>query len=423
MSPARVRSSSFPRVTHHGRPGPYRWLMTHRAWLVRWGDALLAAAVLAVLVIELSLHPGTPPAAYLAAALAAAPLSLRRRVPVIACLLAMAGMTAMSLLVHSFMNTSFGMLAVVVIALYSMGRHARGVEAGLAVAVVLAAIVAFLYGDQPPPYDPADIAFAVLFIGGPWAAGLAVRLRADRVRHLSLRNDQLARESEEHARQAVANERARIARELHDVVSHAIAVTVLQARGARRTVGIDDAQVTSALDAIVDTNTAALGDMRRLLALLRDAEDPTLDASTTAGAPQPSLLGIGELVEAVRRSGVQLELTTSGSPEGVPPGVDLTAYRVVQEALTNVIRHAGSGAHAHVDLAFGEHELTVLVTDDGPVAPSSPAGNGSGNGLIGIRERMAVVGGRVEAGPLPTGGFRLRAWLPYAIETIVADPR
>ena len=376
--------------------------------------------MLLILVIELTVHTGTPPTAYAAALLCAAPLVLRRRLPVVAGLLMLAGVASMSLLVHTFMNTSFGMLAVVAISLYSMGRYARGVEAGIAAAIVLAGIVAFLAVEQPPPYEPADIAFAVLFVGGPWAAGLVIRLRADRVRHLDRRNAELVVESEERARRAVADERARIARELHDVVSHAIAVTVLQARGARRTVGVDDAQVSSALDVIVDTNTAALGDMRRLLALLRDTEG----ADDVTTAPQPSLLRLGDLVDSFRRSGLHVDLVLDGPLDAVPPGVDLTAYRIVQEALTNVLRHAGTSATALVRVELEPTALRLSVSDDGGESRAAAirgSGEGSGNGLIGVRERVAVVGGTIDLGPTPQGGFLLRATLPYALGGIPTD--
>ena len=238
------------------------------------------------------------------------------------------------------------------------------------------------------------------------------------MRHLDDRNAELVIESAERAREAVADERSRIARELHDVVSHAIAVTVLQARGARRTLGVDDAQVGEALDVIVDTNTAALGDMRRLLALLRDTEDngelPT--------DPQPSLLRLEELVDSFRRSGLRVELVLTGPVDGVPPGVGLTAYRIVQEALTNVLRHADSSATVEVRVDFEPASLRLSVSDDGGSRIGGVgSGAGSGNGLTGIRERVAVVGGTMDAGTTPEGGFVLRAALPYALGGIPTE--
>jgi signal transduction histidine kinase len=192
------------------------------------------------------------------------------------------------------------------------------------------------------------------------------------------------------------------------VVSHAISVTVLQARGARATLGRDEAQVRRALDAIEQTNTAALGDMRRLLAVLRDVDS---DGQADHG-PQPTLAHLDTLLDQVRGSGVPVVLEVTGEEVPVPPGVDLSAYRIVQEALTNVIKHA-DGAQAVVRLQYTPDELHVSVTDDGPGAS---AVEGTGHGLIGIRERVAVVGGSVEAGPRTTGGFTVQARLPYFVE-------
>jgi signal transduction histidine kinase len=239
-----------------------------------------------------------------------------------------------------------------------------------------------------------------------------MRLRRDREDQLEAAAEQLRNDQEDSARRAVAAERARIARELHDVVSHAISVTVLQARGGRKLVGVDDTAVRRALDAIEHTNTAALGDMRRLLAVLRDTEETPPGGLT----PQPSLARIEELVEQVRASGLPVELKLSGEPGVVPPGVDLSAYRIVQEALTNVIKHAGAGARASVTVTYRPDQLFVAVRDDGrsPVEGAGATQRGEGIGLINIRERVAVVGGTVEAGPGPGGGFRVCAHLPYS---------
>jgi signal transduction histidine kinase len=229
-----------------------------------------------------------------------------------------------------------------------------------------------------------------------------VRLRAD----LAERNAELKREQEERTRRAVAEERATIARELHDVVSHAISVTVLQSRGARRMLGRDEESVRRALDAIEHTNTQALGDMRRLLAVLRDTEG---DAGIT---PQPSLARLDDLVADVTESGLQVEVRETGEERDVPPGVDLSAYRIIQESLTNVLKHAGA-ARATVSLDYEPDQLRLSVKDDGRGAANV---NGNGHGLVGIRERVAVVGGEIETGPGADGGFEVRARLPYSVE-------
>jgi signal transduction histidine kinase len=242
-----------------------------------------------------------------------------------------------------------------------------------------------------------------------------MRLRRDREDQLQADAELLRSDQEDSARRAVAAERARIARELHDVVSHAISVTVLQARGGRRLVGLDDEAVRRSLDAIEHTNTAALGDMRRLLAVLRDTEDAAVDGLT----PQPSLSRLGDLVDQVRSSGLAVDLEVSGEPGIVPPGVDLSAYRIVQEALTNVLKHAGTNTRACVEVTYKHDDVDVAVSDDGPLRASAvEAGRrGEGHGLINIRERVAVVGGTVTAGPGPNGGFVVRAHLPYSVES------
>ena len=208
----------------------------------------------------------------------------------------------------------------------------------------------------------------------------------------------------------MAEERATIARELHDVVAHAISVTVLQSRGARRQLGRDEEQVRRALDAIEHTNTQALGDMRRLLAVLRDTEG---DAATT---PQPSLARLDDLVADVRESGLDVELVEVGEDRDVPPGVDLSAYRIVQEALTNVLKHAAAGrATVRLDYGADELRLSSATTASAPRPRTAPAtvssGSGNGSRSSAARSRPARPTG---------GGFEVSARLPYSVEVIVA---
>ncbi len=180
-----------------------------------------------------------------------------------------------------------------------------------------------------------------------------------------------------------------------------------------RTLTSDPDTARKALDAIEQTNTAALGDMRRLLAVLRDTEPEGL--ATDDHAPQPSLAHLDRLVAQVRESGVPVEVDVVGDPQDLPPGVDLSAYRIVQEALTNVLKHSAQ-ANARVVLEYADDALAVTVSDDGIPGPMNGTEPGGGHGLIGIRERVAVVGGEVAAGPGPDGGFEIRATLPYALE-------
>jgi signal transduction histidine kinase len=301
-----------------------------------------------------------------------------------------------------FDGNSIVFVAIFLFNLFSLGANARGAEAWLGVLGVLGVTVSFVVGDGA--HDPSDVFFALVFCGTPWGLGLVVRLRGDRERELRAKNLAL---QEENAR-AIATERSRIARELHDTVSHAIAVTVLQARGGRKMIGRDDDAVRRALDSIEQTNTSALADMRRLLGLLRSTEEDAARAE-----PMPSLERLDQLVEEVRSSGLPVDLEVSGDPLPVPPGLDLSAYRIVQEALTNVLKHAGPRARARVQLVYGAEDLEVAVTNSGVTGST---GDGTGHGLIGIRERVSVAGGSVEAGPAD-GGYVVRARLPYLLGT------
>ncbi len=302
-------------------------------------------------------------------------------------------------LAPGFDNDSAALVITFFLALYSVGRHTAGTERWVGAGLVLLSAILFAVGEPNAP-DTGDIAFAAVFLGAPWLAGLTLRVRHDREHTWRARNEALRAEQEEREKRAVAAERSRIARELHDVVSHAIAVTVLQARGARKMLGTDEQSVRRALDAIDQTNTQALSDMRRLLALLRDTED------NPVAAPQPTLDELPGLVDQVRDSGLPVELRVEGSPDDVPPGVELSAYRIVQEALTNVIKHAGPGASAAVDLRFGEEALELSVTDDGRGSAGGINGHGGGHGLVG--HPRAGRGGRRPRGDPPRPRRRLR---------------
>lgn len=387
--------------------------------LRRHADKVLAVAVAVLYVMELLIWEATDRRVAIPLAIfASGMLALRRVQPLVAFTLCMTANAAVLLYAPGFDNHSSSFVIVFVIALYSLGRHAHGAEAGLGLLGVLVTIVVFVWADGVR--DVGAVVFATAICGLPWAAGLILRLRRAREAELTARNESLLRDREENARRAVTAERARIAREMHDVVSHAISVTVLQARGARRVLGSEDTDVRRALDAIERTNTAALGDMRRLLAVLRDTDGPPDDRL----APQPTLASLDRLVTQVRASGLHIHVEATGDPGLVSPGVDLSAYRIIQEALTNALKHAGPQATATVMLSYGTDELAVEVTNTGDPSACGPPAAGAhdnsgtavgGNGLIGIRERVAVVGGSVQVGPVTGGGFTVRALLPYSV--------
>ena len=213
----------------------------------------------------------------------------------------------------------------------------------------------------------------------------------------------LQRQREEEALRAVAEERARLARELHDVVAHAVSMVVVQAEAGAAAGGRQEG-VEQAFDAIADTGRTALSELRRLLGVLRSPGEPG------PRDPQPGVAQLEPLVESVRRAGLPVEVRVEGAGRPLPPGVDLSAYRIVQEALTNAVKHAGP-ARASVVLRYGEQDLEVEVVDDGR-GPRN--GAPAGHGLAGMRERTALLGGELDAGRGPAGGFAVRARLPLA---------
>jgi signal transduction histidine kinase len=218
------------------------------------------------------------------------------------------------------------------------------------------------------------------------------------------RRRRVVRDRELAARDAVAAERAAIARELHDVVAHHMSVMVVQAGAARAVGDFDPAAASDALRQIESSGRTGLAEMRRLLGILKAEDDG--DGRT----PQPGLADLGELLDAMRATGLAVEAVVEGSSRSLPPGVDLSAYRIVQEALTNALRHAG-GASARVLVRYEPNALELEIADDGPGPPDGAPTRG--HGLIGMRERAQLFGGAFEAGPRPGGGFLVRARLPF----------
>ncbi len=241
-----------------------------------------------------------------------------------------------------------------------------------------------------------------IFIGAIWLVGLYVNTRRKYTRSLEERAERLERERDAQVQVAAAAERARIAREMHDVIAHSMSVMVVQADGARYTVDTDTERAKRAMEAIGTTGRQALTEMRRMLGVLREDGETTL-------APQPGVEQLSELVEQIRSAGLAVDLTVQGVPAELSTGMQLTVYRIVQEALTNARKHAGPGATAKVGLYYGDHTIEIRIRDDGRgFAP----GDGRGHGLVGMRERVAVYGGSVRAEPAPGGGFEVVARLP-----------
>ncbi len=249
------------------------------------------------------------------------------------------------------------------------------------------------------------IPFSV-FICAIWLCGLYLNTRRKYTRSLEERATRLERERDAQVQVAAAAERARIAREMHDVIAHSISVMVVQADGAAYTVEADAKRAKLAMEAIGSTGRQALMEMRRMLGVLRDGGDATL-------APQPGVDQINELLEQIRSAGLSVDLTIQGVPAELTAGMQLTIYRIVQEALTNTRKHAGPGASAHVGLYYGDHAIEIRIRDDGRGVTRD---DGRGHGLVGMRERVAVYGGSVSAEPATGGGFEVVARLPLKEE-------
>ncbi len=247
---------------------------------------------------------------------------------------------------------------------------------------------------------------AVLFVGSAliaWTLGDSMRFRRGYYAALEEKAARLEADRNTQAKIAAAAERARIAREMHDVVAHHVSVMVVQADGAGYAMRADPARAEAALKAIASTGRQALTEMRRLLGVLRNADDQA------ELAPVPGLGELRELLDQARAAGLAVSYSLTGTPRGLPDGAELAAYRVVQESLTNTRKHAGLSASAQVMLRYDPDSLTVQVTDDG--LATDPAET-TGHGLVGMRERIEMYGGTVEAGPLPGGGFSVLARLP-----------
>ncbi|GAA2607292.1 sensor histidine kinase [Actinomadura fulvescens] len=277
---------------------------------------------------------------------------------------------------------------------------------GFAAATVgeLGALMAALR--YPPGAGEKKQSFIMLsiLVWSVWILGTYISTRRAYTRSVEERAERLERERDTEVQMAMAAERARIARELHDVVAHNVSVIVVQADGASYAIETDTARAKEALETISATGRQALAEMRRLLGVLREGDD------TGPYAPQPGVGQLDELVEQVRASGLPLDYEVTGEPREMSDGRQLTIFRIVQEGLTNTLKHAGPKATARVRLHYGDEAVEVRISDDGRGAAA--ADDGRGHGLAGMRERAAVYGGTVEAGPRPGGGFEVVARIP-----------
>jgi signal transduction histidine kinase len=356
-------------------------------------DALLALAVLAIGLIG---APGSEQPERLVFTIAlVVPLVWRRRAPMTV-FLAIAAIAFAQWLRDFALTSDVALLvAIYTVAVHESRRRLVGAGVILEVGIVLAT-ARWAFNSQ---------ALVLVFLTGMATAavvlGLNVRTRRAYLASLEERAAQLERERDQQGQLAAAAERARIAREMHDIVAHNLSVMVALADGAGFMAPSDPARSAGAMEQVSRTGRHALGEMRRLLGVLRADGEAAL-------APQPGLADLDVLLEQVRAAGLPVTFETAGAPVALGSGAELTVYRLVQEALTNSLKHAGAGAAATVRLRYEEGGIDVEVTDDGRGRALVSAG---GQGLSGMRERAAVYGGEVDAGPAPTGGWRVHVRL------------
>ncbi|MEA2141631.1 MAG: hypothetical protein QOI64_61 [Solirubrobacteraceae bacterium] len=330
-----------------------------------------------------------------AALLMTVPLAWRRRAPLAVAVIVMAALAAQTIALDGAHQPD-SPLPAWLLAIYTMAAECdrRRALAGLAVSMAGGLVWLGL----------GDFLFPVVVFGGAWLAGRFTRQSRDHARIVEERAEAIERAREADLRAVAADERARIARELHDVVGHRVSVMIVQAGAERLALDSPRANTAEALRAIESVGRQALSEMRHLLGILRASED------SAAPRPQPSVDDLAELLEQVRRAGLAVGLRTEGERRVLPDGVGLSVYRIVQEALTNVLKHASAG-RAEVVIGFAPDAVDVVISDDGHGAASR---NGAGHGLVGMRERVALYGGAFSAGPGPDGGFVVRAHLPLA---------
>jgi signal transduction histidine kinase len=372
-----------------------------------WFELLIGALAVAA-IVDLILTPGAPSTsmwfAVPAVAVLILPLFTRRRFPF--------GAPAAYWILAAALSFVDGVLIPSIESLFPVGlasaallgnlRHARQAWTGLA--IVLAGITTVVY--NIPGHTIAELILIPVDFGIAWAAGFALRMRGEQAEAAEIRAAQAEREREAAARIAVAEERARIARELHDIVAHAVSVMVLQIGAVRHKLPQTLEEDKDALRGVERAGRSALAEMRRLLGAMRhDGEDLEL-------TPQPGLDGLDSLLEEVGRAGLPVRLHFDGDRFPLPRAIDLSAYRIIQEGLTNALKHARA-SHADVTVHYGSDELQIEIRDDGRGTSTT---DGLGHGLVGMRERVKIYGGEMSTETATGGGFILNTRLPLSGE-------
>jgi signal transduction histidine kinase len=386
----------------------YAWLGRHRVLV----DSVLAGILGLISVGSII---GQSPAALVIVLFMIIPVAFRRRAPVAAFVIAViaGAWQVLGLSVHTAGSPNPGPLPsdlALLVLLYTVAAYRpRRYSIPALLTCVGGSLIAVLVWSPMPQVGVGERLFLSGFLFGGislacWILGDSMRYRRGYYAALEEKAARLEAERFAEAKIAAAAERARIARELHDIVAHHVSVMVVQADGAGYVLQSDPRRAANALAAVSATGRQALAELRRLLGVLRS------DGEQAALAPVPGLGELRELLDQSRAAGLEVSYTLTGAPRELSEGAGLAAYRVVQESLTNTRKHAGLAATAAVTLQYEPDGLVVAVTDDGLAAPSGEPG---GHGLAGMRERVAIYGGTVTAGPLPGGGFSVRAWLPF----------
>ncbi|MEU7468977.1 sensor histidine kinase [Streptomyces sp. NPDC044984] len=391
----------------------YDFLRRHPTWVDGfWAVVLFGISVLGGATMEEARGTELPALTVPVALLLSLVVALRRRMPERMLVLALVVGAGQLITDVATLPADFALLVIV----YTVAAVGARWASRLALAAGLcAAPLAQLRWPTEDVGVATNIAVMVLQavpFALAWVLGDSIRTRRAYFAQLEERAARLEKEREAQAKVAVAAERARIARELHDVVAHNVSVMVVQADGAAYVLDAAPDQAKKALETISSTGRQALAEMRRLLGVLRTGEHQEAGEYV----PQPDVQQIEDLVEQCRGSGLPVDFKVEGTPRPLPSGVELTAYRIVQEALTNTRKHGGPNAGASVRLVYFDDGLGLLVEDDGKGAPhelyEEGGFDGQGHGLIGMRERVGMVGGTLDAGPRPGGGFRISVLLP-----------
>jgi signal transduction histidine kinase len=392
----------------------YDFLRRHPTWV----DSFWAVVLLGISGVSLTNvngaadQRGSLGAALPIAVVLSAVVALRRLMPEKMLVLAAVTGVAQVVLDVPPAPADFAMLVIIYTVAADGARWASrlGLIGGLCAATV--GQLRWPLKDQGPLGAVLIVIFQTVPFALAWVLGDSIRTRRAYLAQLEERAARLEKEREAQAKVAVAAERARIARELHDVVAHNVSVMVVQADGAAYVMDTAPEQARKALETISGTGRQALAEMRRLLGVLRTGEHQ----ESGEYVPQPDVEQLDDLIEQCRTSGLPVDFKVEGTPRPLPSGVELTAYRIVQEALTNTRKHGGPNAGASVRLVYFDDGLGLLVEDDGKGAPhelyEEGGADGQGHGLIGMRERVGMVGGTLDAGPRPGGGFRISVLLP-----------